>query len=151
MSVTHLTNHSPPCIRERLFCSLLLLLSRLIAQAQSRFDQLSAEQVQELFRRAQARDISELQMEEVAKSQGYTPDDIAQMRRRIAQISRQSPLPYQSSSVSSDFTTNFKKVFIENARMRRSYMVYPNIPEDRISGFLGLGSYPIGALWFGPC
>lgn len=56
----------------------------------SRVDQLSDEQVQEFYRRAQASGLNEIQVEQAAMSQGYTLDDIAKMRRRIAQIRSQT-------------------------------------------------------------
>ena len=103
MSVTHLAiSSSSSRINRfyRLFCSLILLLSTLTgaAQSQSRVDNLSDEQVQEFYRRAQASGLNELQIEQAAMSQGYTLDDITRMRRRIAQIRRQSPRTYQGSS-----------------------------------------------------
>nr|WP_310589801.1 SLBB domain-containing protein [Fibrisoma limi] len=52
----------------------------------TRVDQLSDDQVVEFYRRAQASGLSEAQIEQAAMSQGYTLDDIAKMRRRIAEI-----------------------------------------------------------------
>jgi polysaccharide biosynthesis/export protein len=72
----------------------LLCLAVFVAPAQSRVDQLSDEQVQEFYRRAQASGLSELQIEQAAMSQGYTLDDIAKMRRRIAQIRGRVPRSY---------------------------------------------------------
>lgn len=59
-------------------------------QATSRVDQLSDEQVQAFYRRAQANGLNELQIEQAAMSQGYTLDDISKMRRRLAQIQKTS-------------------------------------------------------------
>ena len=56
----------------------------------TRVDQLSDEQVQEFYRRAQSSGLNELQIEQAAMSQGYTLDDIAKMRRRITQIRSQA-------------------------------------------------------------
>ncbi|MBC8152063.1 MAG: SLBB domain-containing protein, partial [Bacteroidetes bacterium] len=50
----------------------------------------SDEQVQAFYSRAQASGLNEIQIEQAAMSQGYTLDDIAKMRRRIAQIRSQS-------------------------------------------------------------
>jgi polysaccharide biosynthesis/export protein len=62
-----------------------------LAQKQpSRVDQLSDEQVQEFYRRAQSSGLNEMQIEQAAMSQGYTLDDVAKMRRRIAQIRTQT-------------------------------------------------------------
>jgi protein involved in polysaccharide export with SLBB domain len=101
MPVTKLAIHLPllriNCLF-RVFFSLLLTLSTINALAQSRVDQLSDEQVQEFYRRAQASGLSEIQIEQAAMSQGYTLDDIAKMRRRIAQIRRQAPRTYQGST-----------------------------------------------------
>ena len=65
------------------FFGLFLTFSTLSASAQSRVDQLSDEQVQEFYRRAQTSGLSEPQIEQAAMSQGYTLDDITKMRRRI--------------------------------------------------------------------
>lgn len=59
-------------------------------QTPSRVDQLTDEQVTEFYRRAQASGLTEIQIEQAAMSQGYTLDDVAKMRRRIAQIRTQS-------------------------------------------------------------
>ncbi|MBO0949271.1 SLBB domain-containing protein [Fibrella forsythiae] len=77
--------------------SLLLTISTLSGFAQSRVDQLSDEQVQDFYRRAQSSGLSELQIEQAAMSQGYTMDDVTKMRRRIAQIRSRSPRSYQGS------------------------------------------------------
>jgi polysaccharide biosynthesis/export protein len=59
-------------------------------QTPSRVDQLTDEQVSEFYRRAQASGLTEIQIEQAAMSQGYTLDDVAKMRRRIAQIRTQA-------------------------------------------------------------
>ncbi len=59
-------------------------------QTPSRVDQLSDEQVAEFYRKAQASGMTEIQIEQAAMSQGYTLDDVAKMRRRIAQMRTQS-------------------------------------------------------------
>lgn len=69
----------------------------------SRVDQLSDEQVQEFYRRAQASGLNELQVEQAAMSQGYTLDDIAKMRRRIAQIRSQTSRPGSQATVDTGF------------------------------------------------
>ena len=76
---------------------LFLTFSMLTVSAQSRVDQLSDEQVQEFYRRAQTSGLSEPQIEQAAMSQGYTLDDITKMRRRIAQIRGKAPRTNQSS------------------------------------------------------
>ncbi|MEZ0542597.1 SLBB domain-containing protein [Fibrella arboris] len=99
MSVTHLILHASFRFSYffRTVCSLLLAVLTFTALAQSRVDQLSDEQVQEFYRRAQSSGLSELQIEQAAMSQGYTLDDIAKMRRRIAQIRGRAPRTYQNS------------------------------------------------------
>ena len=76
---------------------LLLLLTgsyQVAAQApRSRVDQLSDEDVENFYRRAQASGLSEAQIEQAAMSQGYTLDDIAKMRKRIANIRSQTARP----------------------------------------------------------
>ncbi|TAE27353.1 MAG: sugar transporter [Cytophagales bacterium] len=62
----------------------------LAQQTPSRVDQLSDEQVAEFYRKAQASGLTEIQIEQAAMNQGYTLDDVAKMRRRIAQIRTQS-------------------------------------------------------------
>lgn len=82
------------CIRSLHFViSAFLLLGTLQATAQqtgSRVDQLSDEQVEQFYNRAQASGLSEAQIEQAAMSQGYTLTDIAKMRRRIAEIRSQT-------------------------------------------------------------
>ncbi len=58
-------------------------------QLGSRASQLSDEQVVDFYRQAQARGLSEPQIEQAAMSQGYTLTDITIMRRRIAEIRSQ--------------------------------------------------------------
>ena len=76
---------------------LLLLLTgsyQVAAQApRSRVDQLSDEDVENFYKRAQASGLSEVQIEQAAMSQGYTLDDIGKMRKRIANIRSQTARP----------------------------------------------------------
>lgn len=88
---------SPTVLIGRPAVWLLFLITMLLgvgASAQqrpvTRVDQLSDEQVQEFYRRAQSSGLNELQIEQAAMSQGYTLDDIAKMRRRITQIRSQA-------------------------------------------------------------
>jgi polysaccharide biosynthesis/export protein len=83
---------------KRVLAVCLLLLAALVASAQSRVDQLTDEQVQEFYRRAQASGLTEVQIEQAAMSQGYTLDDISKMRRRIAQIRGRAPRSYGSGN-----------------------------------------------------
>jgi len=79
--------------RQFIVLTLLLLTGIGVGYAQrpsTRVDQLSDEQVVEFYRRAQASGLSEAQIEQAAMSQGYTLDDIAKMRRRIADIRSKS-------------------------------------------------------------
>ncbi len=86
---------------------LLLLLTgsyQASAQAQrSRVDQLSDDDVESFYRRAEASGLNEMQIEQAAMSQGYTLDDIAKMRKRIANIRTKATRP--SSQTSTDNTT----------------------------------------------
>ena len=59
-------------------------------QTGSRVDQLSDEQVEQFYSRAQASGLSEAQIEQAAMSQGYTLTDIAKMRQRIVGIRSQT-------------------------------------------------------------
>ncbi len=75
---------------------LLILTGSYQASAQaprSRVDQLSDEDVQNFYRRAEASGLNEMQIEQAAMSQGYTLDDIAKMRKRIANIRTQTSRP----------------------------------------------------------
>ncbi|WP_338873234.1 SLBB domain-containing protein [Spirosoma sp. SC4-14] len=81
---------------------LLLLtgMQQTIAQApRSRVDQLSDEDVQNFYRRAQASGLTEAQIEQAAMSQGYTLDDIAKMRKRINQIRTLTSLPQNQTQI----------------------------------------------------
>ena len=62
-------------------------------QPRSRVDQLSDEDVQNFYKKAQASGLSEVQIEQAAMSQGYTLDDIAKMRKRMSQIRTLTSLP----------------------------------------------------------
>ena len=85
--------------RNRLYQAVFLLFLltgsyQAIAQRpRSRVDQLSDEDVQNFYRKAQASGLSEAQIEQAAMSQGYTLDDIAKMRKRMAQIRTLTSLP----------------------------------------------------------
>jgi polysaccharide export outer membrane protein len=81
----------------RPFCFLIaicFLISSFEVVAQqkpaARVDQLTDDQVEEFYNRAQASGLSEAQIEQAAMSQGYTLTDIAKMRKRIAEIRSQS-------------------------------------------------------------
>ncbi len=93
----------------RLYPAVLLLLIltgsyQASAQApRSRVDQLSDEDVQNFYRRAEASGLNEMQIEQAAMSQGYTLDDIARMRKRITTIRTQANRP--SSQTAVDNTT----------------------------------------------
>ena len=92
------------CIRPyRALLLLFLLTGAYQATAQrpiSRVDQLSDEDVQNFYKKAQASGLSEIQIEQAAMSQGYTLDDIAKMRKRIAQL--RSPSAPQKTQVLTD-------------------------------------------------
>lgn len=85
--------------RSRSFHAILLVFLlagafQAVAQRpRSRVDQLSDEDVQNFYRKAQASGLSEVQIEQAAMSQGYTLDDIAKMRKRMAQIRTLTSLP----------------------------------------------------------
>ena len=76
-----------------LICLVLLLTGMypvVAQQAGSRVDQLTDEQVEEFYRKAQASGLNESQIEQAAMSQGYTLTDIGKLRRRIISIRAQS-------------------------------------------------------------
>ena len=81
---------------------LLLLTGSYQTRAQqaprSRVDQLSDEDVQNFYQRAQASGLSEMQIEQAAMSQGYTLDDIAKMRKRINTIRTQASRPQSQTT-----------------------------------------------------
>ncbi|GAB4026579.1 SLBB domain-containing protein [Spirosoma gilvum] len=81
---------------------LLFLLTgsyEMFAQAsRSRVDQLSDEEVESFYKRAQASGLSEAQIEQAAMSQGYTLDDIAKMRKRIDAIRTKTSGPLSLTS-----------------------------------------------------
>ncbi|GAB3897290.1 SLBB domain-containing protein [Spirosoma agri] len=83
------------------------------AQApRSRVDQLSDEDVQNFYKRAQASGLSEVQIEQAAMSQGYTLDDIAKMRRRINDIrasSSSSPKSQTITTTGRSFPTDLSR------------------------------------------
>ena len=73
-----------------LVCIVWVSSVALAQQTPSRVDQLSDEQVSEFYRKAQASGLTELQIEQAAMNQGYTLDDVAKMRRRLAQMRTQN-------------------------------------------------------------
>ena len=81
---------------------LLLILTgsyQVSAQApRSRVDQLSDEDVENFYRRAEASGLNEMQIEQAAMSQGYTLDDIAKMRKRITNIRTKTSRPSSQTS-----------------------------------------------------
>ena len=105
----------PTCSYQAILLLFLLTGSyqTIAQQPRSRVDQLSDEDVQNFYKRAQASGLSEVQIEQAAMSQGYTLDDIAKMRKRMAQIRTltslpQNQLPPESSkgrTLPSDVTT----------------------------------------------
>ncbi|GAB3793481.1 SLBB domain-containing protein [Spirosoma humi] len=90
----------------------------------SRVDQLSDEDVQNFYRKAQASGLSEVQTEQAAMSQGYTLDDIAKMRKRIAQIRTLTSLPqnnlppesFKGRSVPSDLSVRQDSLYPDTVR-----------------------------------
>ncbi|GAB3732862.1 SLBB domain-containing protein [Spirosoma lituiforme] len=93
-------------------------------QPRSRVDQLSDEDVQNFYRKAQASGLSEVQIEQAAMSQGYTLDDIAKMRKRIAQIRTLTSLPqnnlppesFKGRSVPSDISVRRDSLYPDTMR-----------------------------------
>ncbi|GAB3708042.1 SLBB domain-containing protein [Spirosoma flavus] len=87
---------------QAVFLLFVLLLGSYQVSAQvprSRVDQLSDEEVENFYKRAQASGLSEAQIEQAAMSQGYTLDDIAKMRRRIRDLRTKSSRPQNLTSV----------------------------------------------------
>jgi protein involved in polysaccharide export with SLBB domain len=86
--------------------SLVCLLAAHLATAQQvtqpkrSVDDLSDEEIAMFMERAQASGMSEAQIEQAAKTQGYTAADIAKMRERIATV--ESTSTQSSKSISSD-------------------------------------------------
>ncbi|WP_020596965.1 SLBB domain-containing protein [Spirosoma panaciterrae] len=70
----------------------------------SRVDQLTDDEVESFYRRAQASGLSEAQIEQAAMSQGYTLDDIAKMRKRIDAIRTKTSGALSLTSVDSKTT-----------------------------------------------
>lgn len=76
--------------------SLICLLAANVATAQQvtqpkrNVDDLSDEEIALFMERAQSSGMSELQIEQMAKSQGYTASDISKMRERIATVESSS-------------------------------------------------------------
>ena len=84
-------------------CAAFLCDTAAFAQRQpSRVDQLSDDQVEEFYRRAQSSGLNEMQIEQAAMSQGSTLDDVTKMRRRIAQIRTKSGRSATGQTMSSD-------------------------------------------------
>lgn len=84
--------------------SLICLLAAHLATAQQvtqpkrSVDELSDEEIALFMERAQASGMSELQIEQMAKTQGYTASDISKMRERIATVEASSTINPTSKS-----------------------------------------------------
>ncbi|WP_438821593.1 SLBB domain-containing protein [Larkinella terrae] len=72
------------------FLLIMLVITAGFSQQPSRADQLNDEQIIEFYQRAQGSGLTEMQIEQAAMSQGYTLNDIAKMRQRMAKIKQQS-------------------------------------------------------------
>ncbi|NID11668.1 SLBB domain-containing protein [Fibrivirga algicola] len=130
---------------------LLLTISTLAALAQSRVDQLSDEQVQEFYRRAQASGLSEVQIEQAAMSQGYTLDDISKMRRRIAQIRTKSPRSAQSRADSDADTSLTRSLPGGLSRRRMDSLGLPRLDSSQVrSRVFGASLFQNATLSFEP-
>jgi len=66
----------------------LLFLASFAAHCQSKVEQLSDDQVEAFYRRAQSSGMSEMQIEQAAMAQGFTLSDIALMRQRISKVQK---------------------------------------------------------------
>ncbi|GAB2520437.1 SLBB domain-containing protein [Spirosoma aerophilum] len=94
----------------------------------SRVDQLSDEDVQNFYQKAQASGLSEAQIEQAAMSQGYTLDDIAKMRKRIAQIRSATNRSQNQSQSSQD---NYKgRVLPSDLSMRYDSLAQDTMRRD---------------------
>lgn len=88
--------------------SLICLLAAHLATAQQvtqpkrSVDELSDEEIALFMERAQASGMSELQIEQMAKTQGYTASDISKMRERIATVEASSTNSPASKSALND-------------------------------------------------
>ncbi|PRY27405.1 protein involved in polysaccharide export with SLBB domain [Spirosoma oryzae] len=84
-----------------LTCLVLSSVTNVYAQqkATSRADQLTDEQVEAFYRRAESSGMNEFQIEQAAMSQGYTLDDIAKMRKRINTIRSQGSRPTSQTGI----------------------------------------------------
>ncbi|MEY3645854.1 MAG: hypothetical protein RL127_562 [Bacteroidota bacterium] len=88
--------------------SLVCLLAAHLATAQQvtqpkrNVDDLSDEEIAMFMERAQASGMSELQIEQMAKSQGYTASDISKMRERIATVEASSTATPTTKSAIAD-------------------------------------------------
>ncbi len=98
-------------------------------QPRSRVDQLSDEDVQNFYKKAQASGLSEVQIEQAAMSQGYTLDDIAKMRKRMTQIRTLTSLPqnqlpsesFKGRTLPSDLTIRADSLLPDLARKDTSH------------------------------
>jgi polysaccharide biosynthesis/export protein len=84
--------------------SLICLLAANVATAQQvtqpkrNVDDLSDEEIALFMERAQSSGMSEAQIEQMAKTQGYTASDISKMRERIANVEATSPTQTSKST-----------------------------------------------------
>ncbi len=74
-----------------LLIGLLLAGIALPVAAQVKVEQLTDAQIQQFIQRAQASGLTEAQIEQAATAQGFSPEDIAKMRERIANLQGGQP------------------------------------------------------------
>ncbi len=91
------TNENSKLVTPFRFLKLIALTATLLAsgdvfsqKATPKVDELTDEQVQAFFQKAQASGLSESQIEKAAMAQGFSPSDIAKMRDRVSKLSTTS-------------------------------------------------------------
>jgi polysaccharide biosynthesis/export protein len=116
--------------------SLICLLAAHLATAQQvsqpkrSVDELSDEEIALFMERAQASGMSELQIEQMAKTQGYTASDISKMRERIATVEASSTVSPTSKSSLMD-PTNLNKKRSTIVQPSKNYLENPLTIEER--------------------
>lgn len=119
-------------------------------QTPSRVDQLSDEQVAEFYRKAQASGLTEIQIEQAAMNQGYTLDDVAKMRRRIAQMRTQSSRSAGQTIADSGMVRSIPGNLSRPMRSSRDTSMLPRLDTARRPVVFGASLFQNASLSFEP-
>ena len=125
----------------------MLFLASFGAHCQSKVEQLSDDQVEAFYRRAQSSGMSEMQIEQAALAQGFTLSDITLMRQRLSKIQTNGTKNTKNTEV-------LDSVVTPRRQMGSVLSVKPetpiNQPKTTISKIFGASLFNTPSLSFEP-